>query len=232
MAAPLLHDEGALGVLSVLDRPEQTLFSLQEMELLGLFAQPGGDRGRPAAQGTQGEALLAKAGATLAVVARLATAVDALEDEQREAGLQAPRRPRATRSGPERRRGPACARASRILRDASGYSLSVPGSGPPRVGPSAVGPSASGPWASTSGSSSAASAVGALGGRDLSAVGTLGVVGRGPRPRPRCVISSDIPCSSLSGAHRAVLSNKTAHGRRNLPSSAFHSARPGEMLRA
>ena len=38
MAAPLLHEEGALGVLSVLDRPEQTLFSLQEMELLGLFA--------------------------------------------------------------------------------------------------------------------------------------------------------------------------------------------------
>ena len=38
MAAPLLHDERALGVLSVLDRPEQSLFSLQEMELLGLFA--------------------------------------------------------------------------------------------------------------------------------------------------------------------------------------------------
>ena len=38
MAAPLLHEEGALGVLSVLDRPEQSLFSLQEMELLGLFA--------------------------------------------------------------------------------------------------------------------------------------------------------------------------------------------------
>ena len=38
MAAPLLHEERALGVLSVLDRPEQSLFSLQEMELLGLFA--------------------------------------------------------------------------------------------------------------------------------------------------------------------------------------------------
>ena len=38
MAAPLLHDEQILGVLEVLDRPEQSHFSLQEMELLGLFA--------------------------------------------------------------------------------------------------------------------------------------------------------------------------------------------------
>ena len=38
MAAPLLTEDAALGVLSVLDRPEQSLFSLQEMELLGLFA--------------------------------------------------------------------------------------------------------------------------------------------------------------------------------------------------
>ena len=30
MAAPLLHDERALGVLSVLDRPEQSLFSLRK----------------------------------------------------------------------------------------------------------------------------------------------------------------------------------------------------------
>ncbi|HXG77630.1 MAG TPA: GAF domain-containing protein, partial [Gaiellaceae bacterium] len=38
MAAPLLHDEEVLGVLEVLDRPEQAHFSLQEMDLLGLFA--------------------------------------------------------------------------------------------------------------------------------------------------------------------------------------------------
>ena len=36
MAVPLLHDESALGVLEVLDR--QSRFTLQEMELLGLFA--------------------------------------------------------------------------------------------------------------------------------------------------------------------------------------------------
>jgi GAF domain-containing protein len=38
MAVPLLHDDDALGVLQVLDRPAQATFSLAEMELLGLFA--------------------------------------------------------------------------------------------------------------------------------------------------------------------------------------------------
>jgi GAF domain-containing protein len=38
MAAPLLRDERALGVLSVLDRPKRAGFSLMEMDLLGLFA--------------------------------------------------------------------------------------------------------------------------------------------------------------------------------------------------
>ena len=38
MAVPLLEDEDVLGVLQVLDRPQRSRFSLQEMELLGLFA--------------------------------------------------------------------------------------------------------------------------------------------------------------------------------------------------
>ena len=38
MAVPLLHEERALGVLEVLDRPSDAHFTLQEMELLGLFA--------------------------------------------------------------------------------------------------------------------------------------------------------------------------------------------------
>jgi hypothetical protein len=38
MAVPLLHEERALGVLEVLDRPRDSKFSLAEMELLGLFA--------------------------------------------------------------------------------------------------------------------------------------------------------------------------------------------------
>ena len=38
MAVPLLDEERVLGVLQVLDRPQRERFSLQEMELLGLFA--------------------------------------------------------------------------------------------------------------------------------------------------------------------------------------------------
>jgi GAF domain-containing protein len=38
MAVPLLHEEHALGVLEVLDRPSDARFTLAEMELLGLFA--------------------------------------------------------------------------------------------------------------------------------------------------------------------------------------------------
>jgi GAF domain-containing protein len=38
MAVPLLHEERALGVLEVLDRPSDARFTLQEMDLLGLFA--------------------------------------------------------------------------------------------------------------------------------------------------------------------------------------------------
>ena len=88
MAAPLLHEEGALGVLSVLDRPEQTLFSLQEMELLGLFANQAAIAVDLLLKAREAELLLGEAGGELEVVARLATAVDALEDEQREAGLR------------------------------------------------------------------------------------------------------------------------------------------------
>jgi GAF domain-containing protein len=38
MAAPLEHEDRVLGVLSVLDRPQRTQFSLIELDLLGLFA--------------------------------------------------------------------------------------------------------------------------------------------------------------------------------------------------
>ena len=88
MAAPLLHDEGALGVLSVLDRPEQTLFSLQEMELLGLFANQAAIAVDLLLKAREAERLLGGSGSELEVVARLATAIDRLEDERRDAGLR------------------------------------------------------------------------------------------------------------------------------------------------
>jgi len=88
MAAPLLTEADALGVLSVLDRPEQSLFSLQEMELLGLFANQAAIAVDLLIKARKAERLLGEGGGELDVVARLASAVDALEDSQREAGLR------------------------------------------------------------------------------------------------------------------------------------------------
>jgi GAF domain-containing protein len=87
MAAPLLTDESVLGVLSVLDRPEQSLFSLQEMELLGLFANQAAIAVDLLQRARSAERILEDEG-DLAVVARLAAAVDGLEDERRAAGLR------------------------------------------------------------------------------------------------------------------------------------------------
>jgi GAF domain-containing protein len=88
MAAPLLHDEQALGVLEVLDRPGQSLFSLQEMELLGLFANQASIAVDLLLRARKAERVLGASAGDLAVVARLAATVDALEDERREAGLR------------------------------------------------------------------------------------------------------------------------------------------------
>jgi GAF domain-containing protein len=88
MAAPLLHDEEALGVLEVLDRPERSLFSLQEMELLGLFAHQASIAVDLLQRARRAEHVLSSGEGELDVVARLAAAVDRLEGERREAGLR------------------------------------------------------------------------------------------------------------------------------------------------
>lgn len=88
MAAPLLHDEEALGVLEVLDRPGQSLFSLQEMELLGLFANQASIAVDLLQRARKAERVLGSEEGDLAVVARLAAAVDGLEGARREAGLR------------------------------------------------------------------------------------------------------------------------------------------------
>ena len=84
MAVPLLDDERVLGVLQVLDRPTDARFSLQEMELLGLFA----------AQAAIAVSLLATARSARAalagddrgaLVAELAGTLDGLDGEQRAA---------------------------------------------------------------------------------------------------------------------------------------------------
>ena len=88
MAVPLLHEERALGVLEVLDRPSDARFTLQEMELLGLFANQAAIAVDLLLKARTAEQLLGEGGGEVEVVARLATAVNALEDEQREAGFE------------------------------------------------------------------------------------------------------------------------------------------------
>jgi GAF domain-containing protein len=86
MAVPLLHDERALGVLQVLDRPSNSRFSLEEMDLLGLFAAQAAVALDLLASARRARAALAGDG-DLAAVARVAAALDRLEDERRDAAL-------------------------------------------------------------------------------------------------------------------------------------------------
>jgi GAF domain-containing protein len=80
MAVPLLHEERALGVLEVLDRPKDARFTLAEMELLGLFANQAAialdllQRARRAQEALDGEG-------DLAVLARIAAALERRRDE-------------------------------------------------------------------------------------------------------------------------------------------------------
>ena len=87
MAAPLLYDEEILGVLEVLDRPERSHFSLQEMDLLGLFANQAAIAVNLLQRARQAERLLEAEG-DLAVIAQLASAVNTLDESQREAGIR------------------------------------------------------------------------------------------------------------------------------------------------
>jgi GAF domain-containing protein len=83
MAVPLLHEERVLGVLEVLDRPQEAKFTLAEMELLGLFANQAAialdllQRARRARAALEGEG-------DLDVLARVAAALE----ERREEGAQ------------------------------------------------------------------------------------------------------------------------------------------------
>jgi GAF domain-containing protein len=85
MAVPLLHDGRALGVLEVLDR--QSHFTLAEMELLGLFASQAAIALDLLQRAREAEAALAGAG-ELAVVARLAAALERLGDEARPSAIR------------------------------------------------------------------------------------------------------------------------------------------------
>jgi GAF domain-containing protein len=87
MAVPLLVKERALGVLSVLDRPSDSAFTLAEMNVLGLFANQAAvaldllQRGRRARAALEGEG-------ELGVLARIASSLEDADDDRRAAGLQ------------------------------------------------------------------------------------------------------------------------------------------------
>jgi GAF domain-containing protein len=82
MAVPLLHEERALGVLEVLDRPSDAHFSLAEMELLGLFANQAAIALDLLLRARRAQEALADRG-DAAVLARLAQKLEArrAEDE-------------------------------------------------------------------------------------------------------------------------------------------------------
>jgi GAF domain-containing protein len=88
MAVPLLHDERSLGVLEVLDRPQRSQFSLVEMDLLGLFANQASIALDLLQRARRAQAVLTESGGGADVVARLASTLDELEDEERAAGLK------------------------------------------------------------------------------------------------------------------------------------------------
>ena len=88
MAVPLLHEEDALGVLEVLDRPQRPGFALMEMDLLSLFANQAAIALDLLRRARRANSALEATGGEAAVVARLAEAVDALEGERREAALR------------------------------------------------------------------------------------------------------------------------------------------------
>jgi GAF domain-containing protein len=84
MAVPLLHEERALGVLEVLDRPQQAAFSLKEMELLGLFANEAAIALDLLQRAREARAVLEEEDGQAAALARLAARLADAEPEQRE----------------------------------------------------------------------------------------------------------------------------------------------------
>jgi GAF domain-containing protein len=88
MAVPLLHEDRALGVLEVLDRPQQAAFSLAEMELLGLFASEAAIALDLLQKARAARVVLEQEGDEADALARFAARLDEAEPEQREAALQ------------------------------------------------------------------------------------------------------------------------------------------------
>src|SRR3954470_15914778 len=87
MSVPLLVEERVLGVLQVLDRPHRPGFSLQEMDLLGVFANQAAIALDLLQRSRRAKAALERGSADVIVVARLAAALDALTEDRRNEAL-------------------------------------------------------------------------------------------------------------------------------------------------
>jgi len=88
MSVPLLHEERALGVLNVLDRSQEIEFSLGQMELLGLFAHQAAIALDLLQRARHARAVLTRSGGDAGVIARIASALEDLDEEQREPVLR------------------------------------------------------------------------------------------------------------------------------------------------
>jgi GAF domain-containing protein len=88
MAVPLVYEERTLGVLQVLDRPHRSQFSLQEIELLGLFGSQAAVAIDLLISARKARAVLDDEPSDVAVVARLAATIEQLDGADREAGLR------------------------------------------------------------------------------------------------------------------------------------------------
>jgi GAF domain-containing protein len=86
MAVPLLAEERVIGVLEVLDRPQDARFTLAEMDLLGQFANQAGIALDLLQRARRARAALDSDG-ELAAVARFASAIEGADEERRRAGL-------------------------------------------------------------------------------------------------------------------------------------------------
>jgi GAF domain-containing protein len=88
MAVPLLYEERSLGVLEVLDRPQETRFSLAEMELLGLFANQAAIALDLLQRGRRAQQMLDAEGGDAAALAKIAAALEDLDPEERRPALR------------------------------------------------------------------------------------------------------------------------------------------------
>jgi GAF domain-containing protein len=87
MAVPLLVEDRALGVLEVLDRPNEERFTLAEMDLLSLFANQAAIALDLLQRARRAQAALAGDG-ELGALARIAGKLESAPEEARAAGLE------------------------------------------------------------------------------------------------------------------------------------------------